>query len=124
MKRKFFVMMSAVAFAMLLTIGGHAQSKTVNLENLSANKTETQVYDKKGKLVYSVYRYDATELPADVKSLVRSEYYDYDIAGVEEVQTPGDASSIYFVYVQNDSKLKIVRVYNGETELVKEYKRG
>ena len=124
MNKKFFLTLSAVAFALIMTAGIHAQTRTVNLENIPADKTETRIYDKNGKLLYSVYRYDETELPKEVKSLVRREYSDYDIAGVEEVKTPGNLTSIYFVHVQNETTLKVVKIFNGETELVKEYKRG
>ena len=125
MKKNFLIAMSTLILAAGLTINTNAQTKTANIENTSAtHKTETRIYDKKGKLLYSVYRYDATELPADVKSLVKREYYDYDIAGVEEVRTPENRNSVYLVHVQNDSKLKLIRIYDGETELVKEYKRG
>ena len=125
MKKNFLTAMTTLILAAALSISVSAQTKTVNLENISiSNKTEIQIHDKKGKLLYSVYRYDATGLPSEIKSLVKREYYDSNIAGVEEVQTPGDANSIYFVHVQNDSKLRLVRVYNGETELLKEYKRG
>src|SRR5215471_11364253 len=125
MKKKFFVTLSAIIVVLIAAVSVNAQSKTVNLENISAtDKSETQIYDKKGKLLYTVYRYEENELPKEIRSTVKREYYDYDIVGVEEVQTPGNASSVYFVHVQNDSKLKLIKVYDGTTELVKEYKRG
>jgi hypothetical protein len=133
MKKNFLIAMSTVILAAGLVLSAGAQTKIVSLENfsnkISAEKTtgtatETSVYDKKGRLLYSVKRYDETQLPKDVRSLVKSEYYDYSIVGVEEVIVPSNPNGIYFVHVQNENKLKTVKVYNGETELVNEFKKG
>lgn len=125
MKKNFLIAMSAIFLAAGLSLSADAQTKPVNVENISApNKTGTPVYDKKGKLLYAVYRYDVKGLPKDVRLLVKSEYYDYSIIGIEEVQIPGNNSSVYFVHVQNEDKLKTVKVYNGETELINEFKKG
>jgi hypothetical protein len=37
---------------------------------------------------------------------------------------PSDNNSTYFVHIASDKKLKTVRVYNGESEVIKEFKKG
>ena len=124
------VMLSAVA---IFSSNTQAQTKPVNLENFDAitnvaknpgSITETPIYNKKGKLLYSVKRYDETGLPKDIDRLVRNQYVDFDIIGVEEVVIPSGSNSIYFVHIANDKKLETVKVYNGESEIVNEYKKG
>ena len=86
--------------------------------------TSTEVHDKKGKLLYSVKRYSESQLNRTIKSLVRSQYAEYDIVGVEEIIVPGTTESIYMVHLQDETHIKVVRVYNGETEVTGSYKRG
>lgn len=84
----------------------------------------TEVHDKKGKLLYSVKRYSENQLSRTIKSLVHSQYAEYDIIGVEEIIIPGTAESIYMVHLQDETHIKVIRVYNGETEVTASYKRG
>ena len=123
----------AAIFAVMLSAGftlqSKAQTRTVSIENYStptakAVITETPIYNKAGKLIYTVKRYEATTLPKEISRLVRNEFVDYDIAGVEEVVLPSDDNSIYLVHIVNDKKIKTVRVYNGESEVINEYKKG
>lgn len=116
-----------------LTLNTNAQTKAVNIENFNTKNvnenapvilSETPVYNKAGKLIYTVKRYDESDLPKDISGLVRNEYYDFDIVGVEEVVVPSNNSSIYLVHIANDKKLKTIRVYNGESEVIKEFKKG
>lgn len=115
-----------------LALNTQAQTKAVNIEsfttknvsNASAYLMETPIYSKAGKLLYTVKRYDESALPKDISRLVRNEYDDFDIVGVEEVVIPSNGNSIYFVHIANDKKLKTVKVYNGESEIVNEYKKG
>jgi hypothetical protein len=130
--------LSLIAIAVVLSAGiifssaTQAQTKAVNIESFSATNvvtnpgsvTETPIYNKKGKLLYSVKRYDESALPKEISRMVRNQYYDFDIVGVEEVVIPSGSNSIYFVHIANDKKLETVKVYNGESEVVNEYKRG
>jgi len=86
--------------------------------------TCTDVRDKNGKLAYQVKRYTEDQLNRPVKSLVHSQYAAYDITGVEEIVIPSTKESIYLVHLQDDTQIKIVRVYNGETQETETYKRG
>ncbi len=134
MKKLSFIAIAAMFSAgVIFSSNTQAQTKPVNLENFDAitsvvknpgTITETPIYDKKGRLLYSVKRYDESALPKDISRIVRNQYYDFDIIGVEEVVIPSSSNSIYFVHIANDKKLETVKVYNGESEVVNEYKKG
>ena len=127
--------LAAIIAVMLsaFTLQTQAQPKAINIENFSsfsANRklpvkiSEMPVYDKAGKLLYTVKRYNESALSKDISRMVRNQYYDFDIIGVEEVVFPSNSNSIYFVHIGNDKKLETVKVYEGESEVVHEYKKG
>lgn len=133
MKKISLAAILAVMLSAGLTLQTKAQTKTVDIENFSkktisekapAAITETPIYNKAGKLLYIVKRYDETALPKDISRMVRNEFYDFDIVGVEEVVIPSNSNSIYFVHIASDKKLKTIKVYNGESEVMNEYKKG
>jgi len=121
MKKIITIAVSALLAAVVSTSTVNAAGKTTTSVKES---TSTDVRDKKGKLLYSVKRYDAAQLNKEVKSLVRSQYYDFDIVGVEEIIMPGMEKSIYVIHLQDDTHVKVVRIYNGELEVTGDYKRG
>src|SRR5258706_2746793 len=58
------------------------------LAEFSLNATKNRVvYDKKGNWKFTVSYYDAKNLPAEIRVIVRPVYYDYTISRVEEVHT-------------------------------------
>ncbi len=72
-------------------------------------------YDKKGRWQYSLVYYNEDKLPADIRTTVRSKYFDFSIYMVEEVQTT--YGSAYVVYLEDQTKLKILKVSpEGEME--------
>jgi hypothetical protein len=76
-------------------------------------------YDKKGHWQYSLIFYTETKLPRDVRSEVRSTYFDLNITLVEEVQTPN--GKIYIVHLEDKSNIKILKVNDeGEMEMMQE----
>ena len=127
----------AAIIAVMLSAGFSLQTKaqttSINIESVSTTSkeiktpvsiTETPFYNKAGKLLYTVKRYDESSLPKGISRMVRNTYSDFDIIGVEEIVLPSDNNSIYMVHIGNDKKLKTIRVYNGESEVMNEYKKG
>jgi hypothetical protein len=89
------------------------------LAEFSLNTTKNRVvYDKKGNWKYTVSYYDEKNLPAEIKAIVKPAYYDYSISRVEEVHA--NDQIIYIVHVQNDSRLKTIRVCEGEMDLIED----
>ena len=110
--------------AILLLFWGLNKVHAAPANATAATITSTDVRDKNGKLVYQVKRYTEDQLNRQVKSVVHSQYAAFDITGVEEIIVPGTKENIYLVHLQDDTQIKIVRVYNGETQETETYKRG
>ena len=71
-------------------------------------------YDKKGRWQYSLLFYGEDKLPKDVRTVVKSTYFDMAITLVEEVQT-NDGKG-FVIHLEDKSNIKIVKV-NSEGEM-------
>jgi len=80
------------------------------------------VYNCSGAFVYTIKQYSEDEMPREVRSLVKSTYYDYTITLVEEVEQPRQPVA-YIIHMQDDTTLKNVTVCDGAMEVMEEYKR-
>ena len=82
-------------------------------------------YDDKGKWHHTIRRYSEKELPEDVRKMVKSIYHDYNIFSVAEVKMAKgiyhdynisvangsyEDQLVYFVYVQDETTYKTIRV--------------
>ena len=65
-------------------------------------------FNRKGKMNYEILRYNASNLPDQIKNQVTGTYEDYDITGVDEVHA--DYHVAYFVHLEGKKFFKIVCV--------------
>ena len=72
--------------------------------------------NKKGALIYHISYGSEKNLPVDVRKLVKSTYFDYSITRTFKVEE--DRRTIWVVNMEDDKKLIVVRVENGEMEEV------
>jgi hypothetical protein len=79
-------------------------------------------YNRKGSREYTMRYYGEKKLPHEVRDIVKSVYYDYTILGVSEISF--DDQPVYLVYIQDETHLKTVGVYDGEMQVIRNYKRG
>ena len=124
----------AIIFTTGLVMQTSAQAKSVkpayfnfpenNVSAVNETVAVMPVYNKAGKLAYTVKRYDEKGLSKNISRLIRNQFYEFDIIGVEEVVPASNDNSIYFVHIGNEKELKTIKVFNGEPEVVKEYKKG
>ena len=92
------------------------------IARFSANSVETMVaYGKHGNWFYTIQRYDEKNLPADVRALVKSTYYDYTFFHIDEVNIPEQENSIYILLLQDNKHFKTVRVCGNEMEAINDY---
>lgn len=76
-------------------------------------------YDKKGRWQYSLIYYDEYKLPRDIRSAVKSVYFDMSIKVVEEVQN--NDGMAYIIYLEDKSSYKILNVTkDGEIQIMQE----
>lgn len=80
------------------------------------------VYNCNGAFVYTIKQYGEDGLPHDVRSIVKSTYYDYAILLVEEIEQPREPVA-YLIHMQDNTTLKNVTVCDGVMEVREEFKR-
>lgn len=76
-------------------------------------------YDKNGRWVYSLLTYGEDQLPEDVRTLVRSTYYDFSIGWVKEVNEA--QTTVYVAHIENKKEWKDVAVQEGEMRVLNEF---
>lgn len=85
----------------------------------------TIFYDDKGRWAGSLKHYTEDKMPAGMRDMVKSKYYDYSIVYVQEVETI-DSNKIptYIVCVEDKSTIKFIRLFEGDMSLWKELVRA
>jgi hypothetical protein len=61
-------------------------------------------------------------MPRDVRGMVKSEYYDYTITVVEEIEERMKPL-VYVVHLEDSTTLKNIRVCERDMEVIEEYKK-
>jgi hypothetical protein len=78
-------------------------------------------YNRKGTWNHSISYYSEKKLPTDVRSQVKSKYFDYEIAGVIEVNLTDQ--TVYMIYLQDETVFKTIRICDGAMEEIATYRR-
>lgn len=78
-------------------------------------------YDKGGKREYTLKYYDDASMPRELRHLVKSTYYDFDIVQVTEVERRMMKS--YMVKLQSDKEFLTVKVVDGEMSVYERINR-
>lgn len=79
-------------------------------------------YNKNGHWQYSLIFYGENKLPRDIRAIVKSVYFDYQITMVEEVQTVD--GMVYLFHLEDRQNLKILKVNReGEMETLQEFSK-
>ncbi|HEV2483260.1 MAG TPA: hypothetical protein VGS79_26525 [Puia sp.] len=77
------------------------------------------LYDHKGNFSYSMLTYTEKEMPADVRHLVRSNYYDFTIGWVKEINE--SQVTAYVVHIEDAASWKDLVVQDGEIRVLHAY---
>jgi hypothetical protein len=82
----------------------------------------TIYYDKKGNWSGSIKIYGEENLLREVRHVVKSTYYDYNIVYAQEIETTdSDGVPTYVVCVEDKTKIKMIRIRDGEMSVWKEF---
>jgi hypothetical protein len=85
----------------------------------------TIYYNKNGTWAGSLKGYEESKMPTNIRKLIKPTYYDYAITYVQEAETIlSNGLPTYIIHLQNNETIKLLRVYDGEVELWKDYPRG
>jgi hypothetical protein len=93
----------------------------------TSNDIQTSVfYDCKGRWAGSVKYYKEEKMPSDLRHIVKSTYYDYNIMSVQEVETTDSPRDIptYIICIEDQDNIKQLKVNRGEIEVWKEFQRA
>jgi hypothetical protein len=87
--------------------------------NFTENNVKSTVYyNSNGRWMHTIKRYDEKQLPKDIRQLVRSTYYDYNITSVEEVNV--NLQVIYLVHIHGENHSKTLRIADGEMDVIQD----
>ena len=78
-------------------------------------------FDKNGNQVNNMRTYHEAQLPAAIRQLVKSNYYDCSIELVEEVGAAGQLA--YIIHLEDSKTAKKIKIQNDEISIVEEYKK-
>lgn len=76
-------------------------------------------YNKRGDRTCVIRDYCEDRLPREIRHLVKSTYYDFDIYLINEVTMNGITA--YVVKIQDKTSMKEIKVVGGVVEVMKEY---
>lgn len=77
-------------------------------------------YNKKGNLLHTIRTYSEVQMPQELRHIVKSTYYDYEINLVHEIELSGNPA-VYLIQLQSKTELVSLRSYNGEIEVVQKF---
>lgn len=80
------------------------------------------VYDAKGRWLYNLLTYTEDKLPFEIRDMVKTTYYDFDILVCHEYTIQG--GSVYVIKMQDEKTLKTVKIIAGEMTVTEDYVRG
>ncbi|HEX7903981.1 MAG TPA: hypothetical protein VF487_08895 [Chitinophagaceae bacterium] len=81
----------------------------------------TIYYDNKGNWLGSIKYYGEEKLAHEIRQIVKSTYYDYNIIGIQEVVTVDSPDVPTYIITMEDRKhVKLLRICNREMEVWKE----
>ena len=84
---------------------------------VSDNTINLITYNKRGKWLHTICKYDESKLNRDVKELVKTVYKDYKIILVEEIEQP-NKPVIWLVHIEDNVSLKNIAVCDSEMQMV------
>lgn len=91
-------------------------NKDFLVEFITADLNNRVLFHKNGAIVYHIKYGGEKNLPSEVRKLVKSNYYDYNI--VKAINVLEDRRDIWIVNMEDNKKFVIARVEEGELEEV------
>ena len=80
-------------------------------------------YDKNGNWMHTIRYYDEKKLPLEVRRLVVSNYLDYSIRTVEEIETPRN-SIFYVIHLEGETNWINIKVSDNEINELEKIKKS
>jgi hypothetical protein len=119
----------AVIRNFIRTYKGVTNEKWIEIQNgfvamFSLNDIDYQVtYDKKGTLVRAIRSYQEAKLAPNLRHIIKSNYYDYDINLVQEIENSIDPVT-YVIHLTGKTELIDLGFTDGELQVLQKFKRS
>jgi hypothetical protein len=81
----------------------------------------TASYSSNGTWNYTLKRYAEKRMSTDLRTLVKSSFFDYAIQEVVEILLPNEEEIIYRIMIKNGDEFKILMICSGEFKVINEY---
>ena len=92
---------------------------------ISEGVRTTIYYNRKGIWTGSVKIYGEEKMLRDVRHVVKSAYYDYNIVYAQEIETiDSEGVPTYVVCVDDKTNIKMIRIRDGEMSVWKEFTKA
>ncbi len=80
-------------------------------------------YTKKGNLLRTIRSYNEDKMQPDLRQIVKSTYYDYEITRVHEIEIPLSPVT-YVVQLAGKKEIIDLRIYDGEIEVMRKFNKS
>jgi len=81
-------------------------------------------YNSKGRWSGTLRNYTEDKLDRDIRSIIKSVYFDYSIKWVWEISVPVlPGGPVYIVHVEDEKSFKNIEVHNGEMKVLEHYEK-
>lgn len=78
-------------------------------------------YDRKGHWIATIKSYAEELLNKDIRTMVKREYFDFDIKGIQEIEYNSyNSNPMYIVIIQQENSIKRILINNGSMSVYKE----
>ena len=116
-----FLVVASSAYA-----SDNKSSKSANgyvVRSVVDGRATITAYNRKGKWIYTIQRYNMDNLDKSIVDKVRWVYYDYGVTGIEKVEQPGK-DVVYVVHLENAKSIKLVRLTDDGMEVTQDLVKG
>ena len=96
--------------------------KNYTVHSLVDGYKTVSAFDKKGKIIYSIQYYPAASLAKNIMDVVRNNFGNCYISGMEKINQPGQ-NEVWVVHMENTSSVKTVYVSNGEVSVANDFSK-
>ena len=115
--------MLAASVSYAATNNSSATEKSYTVHSVINGRQSTTFYDKKGHWLYTIQRYSLDNLDKNIVDQVHNVYSNYGVTAIQKIEGPA-ADPVYVINLENKTSIKVVKLANGEVQLLKDLTKG
>ena len=96
------------------------------MADFKAGSIKTAIwFDRHGSWTYIINKYGENKMPVEVRTVVKSNFFDHAIMEVSEIRLKQDRENIiYTILIENACNFKIIKVCNMDLEVLGDYNKS